>query len=326
MAWWSTWPNAARDHETFCVSCHTALPYALAKPSLRGVLGQSTPSPDEAKLMDNVVKRVRLWNEVAPFYPDQRVGLPKTSESRGTEAIINALVLTTRDAQAGKLSADARAALGNLWALQMKTGDLAGAWAWLNFKYQPWEAAESAYYGATLAALAIGSAPENYAASADVQENVKLLRGFFSKGIEHQHLFNRVMLLWASTKLNGLVTPEQRDSIVADALAKQEADGGWATAALGPWQRVDGTPLDMASDGYATGLMTFVLQQTIPTPSSSQEIEKGIRWLLQHQEKQTGRWLAVSLNKKRDPASDPAQFMNDAATAYAVLALTRAGR
>ena len=23
LEWWSTWPNAARDHGTFCVSCHT---------------------------------------------------------------------------------------------------------------------------------------------------------------------------------------------------------------------------------------------------------------------------------------------------------------
>ena len=27
--WWQHWPNAARDHDTQCVSCHTALPYAL---------------------------------------------------------------------------------------------------------------------------------------------------------------------------------------------------------------------------------------------------------------------------------------------------------
>ena len=38
--WWMSWPRSARDHNTFCVSCHTALPYALGRPALRGVQGE----------------------------------------------------------------------------------------------------------------------------------------------------------------------------------------------------------------------------------------------------------------------------------------------
>ena len=28
--WWSEWSGAARDHGTYCISCHTTLPYAIA--------------------------------------------------------------------------------------------------------------------------------------------------------------------------------------------------------------------------------------------------------------------------------------------------------
>src|SRR6266567_3269663 len=96
-AWWMTWPQSARDHDTFCVSCHTALPYAIGRPALRAALGEQGPSPNERKLLDNVTKRVRLWKEVEPFYPDATRGAPKTAESRGTESILNALILASYD-------------------------------------------------------------------------------------------------------------------------------------------------------------------------------------------------------------------------------------
>src|SRR6476646_4052526 len=121
-AWWASWPNAQRDHGTFCVSCHTALPYALARPSLRQPLGETAPSAAEAALVANVVKLVTNWRDMEPFYPDQLRGIPKTSESRATEAILNAVILSRRDARAGTLSDETRRALDNMWALQMKTG------------------------------------------------------------------------------------------------------------------------------------------------------------------------------------------------------------
>jgi squalene-hopene/tetraprenyl-beta-curcumene cyclase len=177
LAWWMSWPSAARDHDTFYVSCHTALPYAIARPALRAASHEGEASSTETRLMDNVVKRVRLWRDVAPFYADQRNGLPKTSESRGTESILNAMILASRDAQGGVMSDDARTAFANLWALQTRTGELSGAWAWLNFRYEPSEASDSPYYGAALAALAVGTALNEYASSPDIQDNVKLLRG-----------------------------------------------------------------------------------------------------------------------------------------------------
>src|SRR5215831_19084727 len=38
MEWWSGWKGSARDHGTFCFSCHTAVPYALARPALSATL------------------------------------------------------------------------------------------------------------------------------------------------------------------------------------------------------------------------------------------------------------------------------------------------
>ncbi|HEV2448752.1 MAG TPA: hypothetical protein VGS58_22620, partial [Candidatus Sulfopaludibacter sp.] len=121
MEWWMTWKSAARDHDTFCVSCHTVAPYAVGRAALRGPLGEQEPSPVERKLVENVTRRVRLWNEVEPYYPDETRGVPKTSESRGTEAIFNALVLKRYH------SPDLPRALDNMWAQQIQEGEAKGA-------------------------------------------------------------------------------------------------------------------------------------------------------------------------------------------------------
>ena len=320
LDWWLHWPNAARDHDTTCVSCHTAAPYALARPALRRMLGQRDLAAPERTMIEGVVKRVTLWREVEPFYPDQTRGLPKSSESRGTEAVLNALVLAARDAAAGTLSADTRDAMAHMWALQFKAGDLKGAWAWLNFHYEPWESNDGACYGAALAALAVGTAPGGYAASADIQEPLKALGEYLQRHADHETLFNRATILWAAAGLPTLLTPAQRDAIIDAAVSAQQNDGGWTLATLGAFKRTDGTPLDSASDGYATGLVTLALRQS-GSARASAAVTRGRVWLQEHQDPSTGMWRAASLNKQRDPASDVGKFMSDAATAYAVLAL-----
>jgi squalene-hopene/tetraprenyl-beta-curcumene cyclase len=320
LDWWVHWPNAARDHDTSCVSCHTALPYALARPALHRVLDEPQPAVPERAMLANVTKRVKLWKEVEPFYPDQTRGLPKSSESRGTESVLNAVILATRDASAGVLSDDARQAFSNMWALQFQAGELKGAWAWLNFHYEPWESNGSAYFGAALAAIAIGTAPGNYAANPEIQDQMKLLRDYLEQRADTEYLFNRAMVLWASAKLPGLLSPMQRQAIIEAALAKQREDGGWRMPDLGPWKRSDSTPLDTSSDGYATGLITLALE-SVGLQRSDAHVARALLWLSQHQDSRTGMWSASSLNKQRDPATDIGKFMSDAATAYAVLAL-----
>lgn len=323
MSWWMSWPSAARDHETFCVSCHTVAPYGIARSALRADLREQAPSPVEQKLLDNVTKRVRMWKEVAPFYPDETRGVPKTAESRGTESILNALILTGYDAATGKLGPDARLALDNMWAEQLKTGEARGAWSWLQFHNSPWEG-DSQYYGATLAAIAIGTAPGDYRSAPEIRDRVALLQDYLVRARESQILIDRVMLLWASTKIPGLLTRPEQKSIIDEALGKQQEDGGFSLSSfVGGWKREDKTPLETRSDGYATGVVAFVLQQAGILRDQPQ-LKRSLTWLMRNQESADGRWLAYSLNKQRDLASDVGRFMSDAATAYAVLALERA--
>ncbi len=321
-AWWMDWPAAARDHETFCVSCHTAVPYALGRPALRAPLAENGPSVNERRLLANVIKRVALWNEVKPFYSDEQRGAPKTAESRGTEAVLNALILASYDARDRTLDGSAREALANMWAAQLKTGSAKGAFMWLNFHNEPWEADDSQYWGATLAALAAGAAPDNYVSSFAIRDNVAMLAAYLREGAPRQSPLNRAWLLWASASVPGLLSPAGRTALIGEFYAKQRDDGGWSATSLviDGWKRHDATPLETASDGYATGLVAVALERA-GISRSEPRLGKALAWLAGNQDRTIGLWPAWSLNKRRDPASDIGRFMTDAATAYSVLAL-----
>ena len=329
--WWMAWPVAARDHQTFCISCHTALPYALARPVLRMALGEQTPSPNERRLLDNVIKRVRLWDQEAPFYADQ-VGARKSLQSRGTESVLNALILASSDSRTGKLSEDTRAAFKNMWALQQTAGDGRGAWPWLDFGNEPFEAKDSAFYAACLAAVAVGTTPENVRTTPELRGRLKLLDEYLNRNYASQSLINQVALLWAAAKLPGLLTLDQRHSIVDKILGTQRTDGGWSLSSLSwtwnastpkslvkLWIRSEGTPLEAISDGYATGLVAFTLEQS-GFPNEDLHLQKALAWLARNQNEKEGRWQGYSLNHAHD-STPMGLFMSDAATAYAVLAL-----
>ena len=324
--WWMHWPGAARDHETFCVSCHTAVAYMLARPSLRAA--GSKPSLGESRCLQNVAKRVHLRKEVQPFYGGANAG-----PSRGTEAVLNALILCNSDHASGQLSDDTRAAFSNMWSSQLTTGNSKGAWEWIQFNNEPWEAQDSQYYGAALAALAVGSAPGNYRSAPEIRIRAEWLREYLGRDFAKQSPANQAVVLWASADWPGLLSPRQRSALIDDLIKKQQPDGGWSLASLvWTWRdwslkslaklygRSEATPLNPKSDGYATGLITLALERSGISPTEA-HLENARAWLV-HNQRLDGRWPAYSLNGKRDHSYGEGLFMDDAATAYAVLALT----
>jgi len=322
--WWLQWPAAARDHGTVCVSCHTTLPYALARARLGGP--SHSGSPVQRRVLDSVRTRVRLWNEVAPYYANRSGDASKAAESLGTEAVLNALILADADA-AGAFGDDARTAFDHMWALQETRGDAAGAWPWLRFGLEPWEGRDSNYFGAALAALAVGDAPEHYRTLPEVQPHLDRLREFLERGYAAQPLLNRSVLLGVSAKLPGFVAFD-RAALVDDLRAAQASDGGWSLSSLGaPTASIRSRLRSLVfsnSDGYATGLAALALMDA-NVPRGDRALQEALSWLVRHQN-DDGFWTSSSLNARRDPSSDVGKFMSDAATACAVLALTTADR
>jgi squalene-hopene/tetraprenyl-beta-curcumene cyclase len=333
--WWQQWPAAKIDHGTICVSCHTVVPYAMARHLLSGEMHEDAMPAPQKILMENVEKRVTNWSEMVPFYSDAAYGLGKTAESHATEAVANAVILASFDTQQGHLRPITRTAFDEAWALQEETGENAGGWKWQDFHLAPWESAESGYQGATLLMLAIENAPDGYASEPQIRGHLERLRQYLHNHYAAQPLMNQLYVLWLSTKVSSLLTSAEQKSLLDAVQSHQQSDGGWSLFSLDPrsgmesdqWKRLKGQlkeqiseivkPLE--SDGYATGLVAVVLEES-GTSRQDPELRRALEWLDRHQGSD-GSWRAYSLNEKRDPESDIGRFMSDAATAYSTMAL-----
>jgi squalene-hopene/tetraprenyl-beta-curcumene cyclase len=331
-SWWAEWTGSARDHGTFCVPCHTALLYALSMPALRVALAETGPSVNECRLIEDVTLQVRLWKDVGPYYSDQGYD-DKTAESRGTESVLNALILASHDAQSGQLSDDTRAAFDRMWAMQQSTRANAGPWPWLQFDQEPWAANDSACYAA-LAAMAVGTAPGNYASTPEIQGNLAHLCEYLNRESPAKSTINRIFLLWASTELPGILSQERQKAISHEAPSKQQVDGGWRLASItwkwsgwglksvaNMWIRGGGTVMEGKSDGVATGLITLAPKQA-GVPADNPQLKHGLSWLMSNQNAMEAFCPVSSVNKRWHISSDTGRSMSDAATAFAGLALT----
>ena len=268
--------------------------------------------------------RVANWKKLDSdafglYYDDSE---KKKTESWGTEAVFNAVILAFDDQYEHRSapSPPTKQAFANLWQTQVKTGADKGSWNWLDFREEPWGSSRARYFGAALAAIAIGTAPGDSSQKADAVAGMELLRAYLKVRYPTEHLHNQTWALWASTKVEGILTDDERSDLIERLLSNQRDDGGWSMPSLGSWKRNDGTPQETASDGYATSLVLHVLQ-TAGVSKDDAKVAKGINWLKSNQAA-TGAWRSMSVVKKRDPASHAGKFMSDAATAFAVLALS----
>jgi squalene-hopene/tetraprenyl-beta-curcumene cyclase len=337
------WTNAkllkTGDTQARCISCHTAVPYALARPALRRLVGEGTPTANEARILETVQSRVRSHGNKQPYYDQNE---DKKIESAGVEAVLNAFVLTRHDVDvsAEQPTPETKAAVAQLWQAQRSDG----AWNWLNFGLEPYEAPDAVFHGATLAAMAVGTAP-GLRASADVegQAGLERLKSYLRRNVQTQRLFNRTWALLAASRLEGALRSEQRVAIARELESRQRPDGGWSLVDLGTWRwgRQDAPfaapgetdpVLLSAADGYATGLAVYALRESGIVPSKP-AIARGQEWLRSHQATEAADgawapWRAYSLNFDREhggPKGEPWRrlFMSDLATAFGVLALAQ---
>ena len=151
-------------------------------------------------------------------------------------------------------------------------------------------------------------------------ENVSALTGYLKDNYASQPLHNRLALLWASTKLPGALPESANKAIVEDAFKKQESDGGWTIDSLGAWGSHPNAAPSTGSNGYATAYTAYVLVKT-GIPASDPRLSRALNWLRSHQDRETGTWAAESMNKHYPAGSMQEQFMRDAATGFASLAL-----
>jgi squalene-hopene/tetraprenyl-beta-curcumene cyclase len=288
-------------HARGCASCHSTYSYLMARPTLG--------DPKAATLLK---VRKHLEDRVANWDSGKEEDALLPGSEGPAEVVAVAATLAFHDAHStAKLHPRTRQALERMWKIQRADG----IWDWNKHDLPPQE--HDDYFGALFAALGVGHAPEGYAREKAIRPGVERLRAFFRKN-PPADLHHRAWLLWASLKLDGLMTNEQRQQAIKQLRGLQRPDGGWNLPSLGHWRRHDGTPNNKQapSDGYATGLVVTILRKA-GVKGDDEAIRKAVQWLKTHQ-RDSGRWFTRSLS------ADRAHYISHAGSAYAVIALCAA--
>ena len=299
LAWWK---------QKNCVACHTSGAYLLSRPALTPQLGQ--PSPEVRDFYVDALKK----NQAS-----ERAELMRGIRPTQMAYIAGGLAEWDQHVR-GSISPETNAALELMFDLQSDDGSWGNTTCWPPFE-------SSVYQGATVAAMAAATAPgwldnlEDEALRARVDRMKQYLRD-----TPPPHDYGRLLLLWTSTRLDGLLDAERQRALIEGIWNHQREDGGWsirtfaAPEAWGGGNRAEKLRAEPEfenppSDGHQTGLAVLVLREA-GVPSNDTRIKRGVDWLLQNQ-RQSGRWWTRSLN------TDGYHFITFSGSCYPLLALSK---
>ena len=285
---WAAW-KPAQKRGGACLSCHTGLSYLLAG----RVLGDGEQG---RKLVAGVRHRLRV-TPVDATLPDP-----------GAEAVLNLFALAMFRKGAGEPVGEAeRAALADLWARQVWDGKDKGSWTWVNAALHPMDSELSHYWGTAMAERALAAFPAGPA------ERVEAMRAYLRREAVNQPLHHR--LAWAAFGERSAGA-----QVLRDLWAAQAKDGGWSTVALGPWSEQKDAPVDKGSNAYATAWAAYAAHEA-GVSCSDKRLRRALDWLEVRQDRETGAWRAVSMNKTYPTGSIQEGFLTDAATGFAAAVL-----
>ena len=229
--------------------------------------------------------------------------------------------LAAYDEVQGKLSAETKEALDLMLTVQSEDGSYSNLDCWPPFE-------SSSYHGATVAAMALVTAPGYLSQVSEAQQKqIDVLQNYLQK-TKPPHDYGRLLLLQVGIKWKGLISDELQQETIAMILKHQQKDGGWAMRTFatpetwGGGSRKDKLNAEPnkdapASDGHQTGLAIMLLRES-GTPADHPAIRAGIKWIKSNQ-RESGRWWTRSLN------TDGPHFITYSGTFYPLRALQLCG-
>ena len=229
--------------------------------------------------------------------------------------------LAAYDEVQGKLSAETKETLDLMLTVQSEDGSYSNLDCWPPFE-------SSSYHGATVAAMALVTAPGYLSQVSEAQQKqIDVLQNYLQK-TKPPHDYGRLLLLQVGIKWKGLISDELQRETIAMILKHQQKDGGWAMRTFatpetwGGGSRKDKLNAEPnkdapASDGHQTGLAIMLLRES-GTPADHPAIQAGIKWIKSNQ-RESGRWWTRSLN------TDGPHFITYSGTFYPLRALQLCG-